>query len=523
MSKMKTEKSLYGLITLFFFIGLTTSVNAQDVVVSKNDSVGSSTTSQNSIILNMQECRTLALNNNTTLKIAQEEINKADNDKKIAFANYLPKVSVSGLYAYNSEEISLLSEEQENTLRNLGTATSDEFSKLVAQMAKDPAMINLLQNSTTMQSLFAKMQSGEISSSIGSLGNNFADNLTLDTRNVFAGIVSIHEPLFLGGKIMAYNQIAEYKKELAATQFSTEQQETIIQTDKLYWQIVSLANKLKLTEKYVELLQIMSQNVEKMVSQGLATESDRLSVRVKLNEAETTLLKVQNAVTLSKMLLCQNCGLDLKSTITLADETLEDVIIPNEHYVYTEEEIIANRPELKSLNLASEIYTKNIALTRSDYLPTVAAFGNYILSNPSCGNGFNNEFNGFWNVGIVAKIPVLQWGEGVNKIQKAKADARIAQYKLDDAKEKIMLQVNQYECQINEAKSRMNMASEKMLDAEENLRMATLGFEEGVIASSVLNEAQTAWLQAHSEYIDSKIDWIMANIYLQKAIGVLHK
>ena len=67
------------------------------------------------------------------------------------------------------------------------------------------------------------------------------------------------------------------------------------------------------------------------------------------------------------------------------------------------------------------------------------------------------------------------------------------------------------------------MASEKMLDAEENLRMATLGFEEGVIASSVLNEAQTAWLQAHSEYIDSKIDWIMANIYLQKAIGVLHK
>ena len=66
MSKMKTEKSLYGLITLFFFIGLTTSVNAQDVVVSKNDSVGSSTTSQNSIILNMQECRTLALDNNTT-------------------------------------------------------------------------------------------------------------------------------------------------------------------------------------------------------------------------------------------------------------------------------------------------------------------------------------------------------------------------------------------------------------------------------------------------------------------------
>lgn len=522
---MRTKKKISSLVVLLLILGLTTSVGAQEVAITPNDTLASKLTSSSadSVVLDMQECRNLALNNNYALKIAQEEINKANYDKKTAFASYLPKVSVSGVYAYTSENISLISKDQENTLRNMGTATSNEITKLMTKMSTDPVMINMLQNSTTMQSLFAKMQSGEISSSVGAFGNELADNLTLDTRNVFAGIVSVQEPLFLGGKIMAYNQIADYKKELVTTQYNAEQQEIIIQTDKLYWQIVSLANKLKLTEKYVQLLRTMSENVEKMVSQGLATKSDCLSVRVKLNEAETTLLKVQNGLNLSKILLCQNCGLDLKTNIVLADETLKDVVIPNEHYVYTEQEITENRPELKSLNLATEIYNKNIALTRSDYLPTVAVFGNYVLSNPSCENGFTNEFNGFWNVGVVAKIPILQWGEGANKIQKAKADARIAQYKYDDAKQKIMLQVNQYECQINEAKSRMNMASEKLLDAEENLRIATLGFEEGVIASSVLNEAQTGWLQAHSEYIDSKIDWIMANVYLQKAIGVLNK
>ncbi len=67
------------------------------------------------------------------------------------------------------------------------------------------------------------------------------------------------------------------------------------------------------------------------------------------------------------------------------------------------------------------------------------------------------------------------------------------------------------------------MSEEKMIDAEENLRIATLGFEEGVIPSSGLTEAQTAWLQAHSDYIDSKIDWTMAKIYLQKATGLLNK
>lgn len=517
VSMIKTKKNPYGFASLLLIFGLTTSTEAQ------TPQTYTDTTGSKQITLSLQECRDFALNNNYTLKIAKEEINKANYDKKTAFASYLPKVSVSGIYAYNSENISLINKDQENTLRNLGTATSNEITKLMTQMSTDPVMINMLQNSTTMQSLFAKMKSGEISSSVGAFGNEMADNLTLDTRNVFAGIVSVQEPLFLGGKIMAYNQIAEYKKELAATQYSAEQQEAIIQTDKLYWQIVSLANKLKLTEKYVELLRTMSDNVEKMASQGLATQSDRLSVRVKLNEAETTLLKVQNGLTLSKMLLCQNCGLDLKTNLVLADETLEDVVIPNEHYVYSEAEIMVNRPELKSLNLATQIYDKNVALTRSDYLPTIAAFGNYILSNPSSENGFTNEFNGFWNVGIMAKIPILQWGEGANKIQKAKTDARIAQYKLDDAKQKIMLQVNQYEFQINEAQSRLSMANEKMSDAEENLRIATLGFDEGVIASSVLNEAQTAWLQSHSDYIDAKIDWIMANVYLQKAIGVLNK
>lgn len=495
--------------------------------------------------LTLEECRNLALTNNNQLKIAQEEINKAGYDKKSAFANYLPKVSVSGAYIYSDSEIRLLSEEQDNALRNLGTSMGQEFGGSLQQMqqnavntvqqimanpAADPALANLIQNSPTVQQLLQKLQTTDINTSLApsvtnmnTLGGSIADNFELDTRNIFAGIISVEEPLFLGGKIVTYNKIAKAKKELEATKYSSEEQETIVETDKLYWQIVSLTNKLKLTEKYVELLQTMSDNIEKMAGEGVATTSDKLSVKVKLNQAETTLLKVQNGLALSKMLLCQHCGLDINSEITLADETLEEVNISEAPLQYTEAEIIENRPELKSLNLATEIYKQNINLTRSDYLPTIAAFGNYVVTNPSCSDGFQNEFDGFWNVGVMAKIPILQWGEGANKIRKAKADEKIAQYKLEDAKEKIMLQVNQYERQIDEAKSRVKMAEEKMSDAEENLRMATLGFNEGVIPSSGLTEAQTAWLQAHSEYIDSKIDWIMAKVYLQKATGLLNK
>jgi len=495
--------------------------------------------------VNLEDCRNFALENNKKLKIAQEEINKAGYDKKAAFANYLPKVSVSGAYVYSDAEIKLLSDEQDNALRNMGTAMGQQLGGSLAQMqqnaattvqqimanpAADPALANLIANSPTVQQMLQQLQTTDINASLSptvaslnELGGNIADGFQLDTRNIFAGMISVEEPLFLGGKIVTYNKLAKAKQELEATKYSTEEQETIIETDKLYWQIVSLANKLKLTEKYVELLHTMSDNVEKMAGEGVATASDKLAVKVKLNQAETTLLKVQNGLALSKMLLCQHCGLDINTDLMLADETLEEVLVSEEPLQYTEADIIENRPELKSLSLATEIYKQNVNLTRSDYLPTVAAFGNYVVTNPSCPDGFKNEFDGFWNVGVVAKIPILQWGEGYNKIRKAKADEKIAQYKLDDATEKIMLQVNQYERQIEEAKSRVKMMEEKMSDAEENLRMATLGFEEGVIPSSGLTEAQTAWLQANSEYIDSKIDWIMAKIYLQKATGMLNK
>lgn len=57
-----------------------------------------------------------------------------------------------------------------------------------------------------------------------------------------------------------------------------------------------------------------------MINEGVATKADGLSVRVKVNEAEMTLTKVEDGLSLARMLLCQLCGIDLSSPITLADE-----------------------------------------------------------------------------------------------------------------------------------------------------------------------------------------------------------
>ncbi len=471
--------------------------------------------------MSLQECRELALENNNELKIAREKMIMADNEKKAAFSNYLPKLSATGIYMYNSKSFALISDSQYDALSNIGSNINGNLQNYILQIIQDPYLLNIISNSTAIQNILGMMQGANLGAALDAIGTEIANSLTPDTQNIYGGMISLQEPIYVGGKIRAYNKIALYSKQLAQSQYDTEQNEIIVTTDQAYWQIVSLSNKCKLAENYVNLLKDIVSDVDKMVEEGVATTADKLNVKVKLNDAELTLLKVRNGLMLSKMLLCQHCGLPIDSDILLETQSIDDIIISNDSLEYTEEEIFEKRPELTSLLLATKIYDKKVNIIRSDFLPTVSLAGNYIISNPSCFNGFENEFSGFWNIGVIAKIPLFHWGEGLYKIRKAESEARIAKIQLEDSKEMIMLQVRQYEKQIEEAQSRIIACSDKLSDAEENMRIADLGFKEGVMTASEVTEAQTSWLNVQSELIDAKIDYIMATTYLRKATGTL--
>ena len=176
---------------------------------------------------------------------------------------------------------------------------------------------------------------------------------------------------------------------------------------------------------------------------------------------------------------------------------------------------------LTRLELASKIYDQKINIARSEHLPSIALMGSYIATSPSVLNSFEKKFKGMWNVGVMVSVPLWHWGEGINKVKAAKSEARIAQYQLEEAKEKIQLQVNQAAFKVNETAKKLTMAEKNLEKANENLRYATLGFEEGVIPASNVLEAHTAWLSAQSEKIDAQIDVKLTDLYLKKATGEL--
>ena len=470
-------------------------------------------------VLTLDSCRALAIANNKDLLMAREKLDAAHYQRKAAFTNYLPNIAATGGYMRSQKEISLLSDDQKAALGSMGTQVSGALqSSIQGLVAQNPGLMQNPQFVQAIQSLGAI----DLAGPLNVVGNTLVDALRTDTRNLFVGAVTLTQPLYMGGKIRAYNKITKYAEELARQQHNSSLQEVILNTDQAYWQVVSLVHKKRLAEGYLKLLTQLEGDIDKMVSEGVATRADALSVKVKVNEAEMTLTKVDDGLSLSRMLLCQLCGLDLTAPITLADESASDlqpVAIPTRGIDM--QGVYAIRPEVRSLDLASKIYWQKVNVTRSQFLPSIALMGGYTATSPSVFNSFEKKFKGMWNIGVMVSVPLLHWGEGIYKVKASKAEARMAQYRLDDAKEKIELQVNQALFKVNEASKKLRMAEKNLEKADENLRHATLGFEEGVIPTNNVLEAHTAWLAARSEKIDAQIDVKLTEVYLKKALGEL--
>lgn len=454
-------------------------------------------------VMSLEDCRQLAIENNKKLKIADEQIKSAQAKRQEAFTKYLPGIDATGAYMRNQKEINLLSEDAHLPVGTMGQDGKWTLRPDQIMLGPDGALV--MNNGQYVPKDYALLPK---------------DAMTVDDRNTAFLQVGLTQPIYMGGKIRAYNQLAGLSEKLAVSGREQELQNIIQETDEAYWQIVSLVNRRQLAEKYVETLQKFAHDIDLMYETGVSTKADMLSVKVKLNQAEMTLLRVDDGLSLSRMALNQICGLPIDTILTLKEELLNTIPVSETPNISLEQ-IFINRPEVNSLTLATDIYKKKERIARSAYLPTVAFMANYFAMTPSFFDGISNKFDGMWSVGIGVKAPIFHWGASRKSVQSARAETSMMNFKLEEAKEKIELQVNQARFKIKEAIRKLKVAEANQSKADENLKYAKLGFQEGTIPVSNVLEAQTAWLSAHSDVIDTQIEMKLCEVYLQKAYGVL--
>ena len=453
-------------------------------------------------VVTLDSCRHMALRNNKEIQQASLAIEKAGYQRKEAAAAYLPQFDLTAGYIYNSRKISLIKEDQMLPTKsfNLQTGTYD-YNLVIDPRTGAPLQ---LENGQYVPSTVALLPKS---------------GLTFNIHSLMGGALTVTQPIYMGGKITAMNQITDLAEQLAHEMRESKVEDIIYNVDAAYWQVISLCAKQKLARSYVDLVQKLDDDVKVMVGEGVATRANQLAVDVKLNEANVDLTKVNNGVTLSRMLLAQLCGLPVNTMMTLAEEGRDELGLNLAPSNFNLDEVYDKRHDVRSLQLATKIYDQQVKVARSEMMPKLAAVAAVHATNPNTYNGFENRFGAAFSVGAMLKVPLWHWGGLSNKVKAAQVEANVKRLELDDAKEKIALQISQAAFSYQEAYKTYEATKSNLAQADENLRIAGIAFKEGMGTVDEVLGAQTAWLKANSEKIDAEINVQLTYEYLTKVMG----
>ena len=410
-------------------------------------------------IMTLEDCRRQAVEYNKELKKADYQIQEAVSNQKTARTAYLPSVSAKSsiMYMPDMENISMPGS-------FLKTAVSAEAA-----------------------------QNGEFSgiSDVWSPGIN----LPLENLSVFTGQVSVTQPIYVGGKINYSNKQADAGIDIFKYNYNIKYAEIIEQTDKSYWNLVSISSNTKLLEKYIEMLTELEDKMNDMYNIGITPLSEKLKVTVQKNEAELNLLKARNGLKVSKMYLNHILGQDLNLDIQVVNTLDENADILNNT---DRDGSVLNRNELKILSKQLEISEYDKKIVQSEYLPQIgvsASYSTYYVKNILENVSFHP------NIAGQISIPIIYWGQAKHKKDAARMKIKQAEIEFDNTSDLLNLEVQQVKVKIQETYEAIIIAKKNLTEATVSLDETKASFEAGLNTISELLNSQASWQSANAQLI----------------------
>ena len=469
--------------------------------------------------LTLEDCRQMAIQNSVSAQMSSEAHEAADLNRQAALASMFPKVSANAAYTWNSKNATLLPNRMDF---GFGTATITNDGSSHWDWSESTSFNQLTQQTTTTPAVY-----GGLTSLQTDAGQMMADAyqqlynaLNLDMTHVVVGQVGITQPIYVGGRLIALYDVAKATEQLADLQGDNKRDDIIVSVDEAYWRVIAVDSKRTLATKYYDLLIKLEGDVTELVNEGLATQSDLLKVKSKRGEAEVKKMQADNGLVLSKMALCQLCGLPLETDIHLDSTGLSEIILQDT--LQQVEDLVNARKEVKMLTQAERIAKGNTRIMAAGLQPNIVASANYIYTNPNVDNGFSNDWKGkgFFSVGVAVNIPIAH-ADDILRLKAAKHEANLVALKTEETKELLSLQITQANQKMLEANQKVTMSALALSNAQEVLKYATEAFDAGMATASDVMQAQTAWLSAACDLVDAQTNAKVCHTYLNRYTSTL--
>ncbi len=253
---------------------------------------------------------------------------------------------------------------------------------------------------------------------------------------------------------------------------------------------------------------------------GSAARADVLQQKVRLENTRLALVVADNAIeqAFADLAYAMNRPLakrfDIDRSHLDTDMTIEDI-----DALY--EEAIANRADLRASEHTAVAREKSAAAATGPLLPQVDIFGSFNRSNDESPYRFGSQTSQSFAWGGQISLAVFDRYQSWARRAQAKAQARIADYDLQQAQRDAQLEVRRYHISMGEAKERLAVTRETVVAAEEDLRLAQERFRVGAGTQLDRIAAEVALAQAHADEVQAICDFLIARLQLYRAVGRL--
>jgi len=421
----------------------------------------------------LEQLKDSARHNNIALRNAQRSVASAAQQRKEAFTKYFPTVSGTGFWFNSNKGMARMDVNPSQIIpAEVGAAMAQQFPAEALAALQSPISMSMLKNGTV------------------------------------AGVNAV-QPVFAGGQIVNGNKLARVGEEAARLQLELSDNEVERQAEQYYWQLGSLQEKMKTIAAVDTLLGDIYKDVDVAVRAGLVMRNDLLQVQLRRNDIESQRVKLQNGISIVRLLLAQYCGLENTDfTLETDTETLPPMI-QQQNY----SEVLLSTPEYQLLGKQVEAakLQKNLAVGKQ--LPTVAVGAGYNYHNLLDNN------RTFGMIFATVSVPISDWWGGSHAIKRTKIEYQKAIDEQRDKAELLKIRMQNAYNNVVEARQQLDIAQRSIEQSEENLRLHRNFYKAGTTKMSDLLEAQLLYQQALDRRTDAYADLQNKILEYRQAIG----
>lgn len=433
----------------------------------------------------LEEAITTALEKNRDVLIAKMEVKKADAAVDEAFGYALPSVDISASLSHFIEKPKTAFPDFEAMLKN------SAYSILFDEGILPEDQNKFLPMGTKLQS-FAQT-------------NNFSSSLELSqilfNSAVFRGI---------GASQIYLNLSTEQLKSSVA--------KTVLSVKKAFYGVLLSQKLLEIVKSSLQNAEENLANVKALHAQGLTSDYDALQVEVMVENIRPKVLELENVLQSAKDGFKIVLGLDQKLEIDVVGKiSFEETEIPELSQALALS--MDKNFDLKSLETKRNIDEEMIAIERSDYWPTIAAFGSFTYAGSADDWNFNT-YNST-TVGLSFSMNLFKGGRVANKVEQAEIAVRQTDSKISLTKDYISSQVKNKLLEIERQKSQINALTRNEELAKKAYDISVVRYKEGEGTQLEIKNADMELTTAKTNKLRAVHDYIIAVAELDELLGNL--